>query len=64
MIWRGQRPLIDHPTQALILYAAVNVGLVGAFGFDSLKWLVGHWSTPAQCLIGLAGIWQVLRQRW
>jgi uncharacterized membrane protein YuzA (DUF378 family) len=63
MIFRGPRPLVDRPTQALVLFGAVNIGLIAAFGFDSLRWL-GHWELPMQYLIGVAGIWQLLRQRW
>jgi uncharacterized membrane protein YuzA (DUF378 family) len=64
MFFKGPRPLVDRPTQALILYAAINAGLIGAFGFDSLNWLTGPWEAPAQCVIGVAGVWQLVRQRW
>jgi uncharacterized membrane protein YuzA (DUF378 family) len=64
MFFRGQRPLIDHPTQVLVLYAAVNLGLIGFFKFDSLHWLLGRWEVPGEYVIGLSGVWQVLRQRW
>jgi uncharacterized membrane protein YuzA (DUF378 family) len=57
-------PVLDRVTLALILYAAIDLGVKGAFGFDSLTWLFGTWIAAAQCCLGLAGIWQLLRQRW
>jgi hypothetical protein len=33
------------------LYAAINVGLIGLFGFDSLKWVFGSWTVEAQCVV-------------
>ena len=68
MFFKGPAPLIDRPTQALVLYAAINTGLIGAFHFDTLQWILGadagKWQPIVEIVIGLAGIWQVLRQRW
>lgn len=64
MLLRGPRPLIDWPTQALVLLGALNLGLIGAFGFDVTRWMFGHWGPTAQLVIGLSAVWQIFRQRW
>lgn len=64
MFLTGPQPLIDRPTLILVLYAGIDVGLIGAFDFDILHWVTGKWLPVAQCVIGLASVWQVLRQRW
>jgi uncharacterized membrane protein YuzA (DUF378 family) len=48
----------------MILFAGINIGAIGMFGFDILQWLFGPWETRAQVLIGIAAVWQTLRQRW
>jgi uncharacterized membrane protein YuzA (DUF378 family) len=64
MILKGPRPIIDRPTQALILFGGICVGLIGIFDFDLLHWLFGRWESSAQAAIGVSAVWQTLRQRW
>lgn len=57
-------PAIDRSTLALILFAGVNVGLIGAVNFDILRWIFGWWEWMPEIVIGVAAVWQMLRQRY
>ena len=64
MIFRGPKPLIDEPAMVLVLVGAISMGVAAAFHFNFLNWALGGWERTAEILVGLAGIWQLLRQRW
>jgi len=48
-------------TFILVIAAAFQLGLQGAFGIDVIGWLFGGYAYVVNCLIGLAGIWQLCR---
>jgi len=48
-------------TWALVTAAALQLGLQGAFGIDAIGWVFGGYANAVNCLIGLAGVWQLFR---
>jgi uncharacterized membrane protein YuzA (DUF378 family) len=55
---------IDFFSLILILVAGIELGLIGFFGFSFLTWLFGSWYTVAYDVIGVAAVWQTMRQRY
>ena len=56
-------PFLDFASLVVILLAAVNYGWAGAFGSDLIAWVDPLPPTFA-IVIGLCGVWQLLRQPW
>ena len=48
-------------TFILVIAAAFQLGLQGALGIDAIGWLFGGYANVVNCLIGLAGVWQLFR---
>jgi len=42
---------------------ALELGLIGLFGFSVLTWLFGSWHFVAYDIIGVSAVWQITRQR-
>jgi uncharacterized membrane protein YuzA (DUF378 family) len=59
-IWRAP---LDFLTLCLVLLGGIELGAIGLFGFSVLTWLFGHWQHFVYDAIGLAAIWQIMRQR-
>jgi uncharacterized membrane protein YuzA (DUF378 family) len=59
--WRAP---IDFFSLILILVAGIELGLIGFFGFSVLTWLFGSRYTVAYDVIGVAAVWQTMRQRY
>jgi uncharacterized membrane protein YuzA (DUF378 family) len=56
---------IDGPTLLLVLGAGICLGLYGFFGFDAVSWALGEQYKPtAAMVVGMAAVWQLLRQPW
>jgi uncharacterized membrane protein YuzA (DUF378 family) len=58
--WRAP---IDVLTLLLIMFAGIELGVIGLFGFSIVTWLLGSWHAVAYDLIGFSAIWQLGRQR-
>jgi uncharacterized membrane protein YuzA (DUF378 family) len=60
MMW-----FIDFPTLALIIAQAINTGVSAVFDVDLIGMVAWNQnSTVARTVIGLAGLWQLSRQRF
>jgi uncharacterized membrane protein YuzA (DUF378 family) len=55
---------IDFPTLLLVLFGAIHLGVVGVFDVDLITKIMGEYARLTDILIGVAGIWQISRQRW
>jgi uncharacterized membrane protein YuzA (DUF378 family) len=55
---------IDFPTLLLVLFGAIHLGFVGVFDVDLITKIMGQYARHTDILIGVAGIWQISRQRW
>ena len=54
-------PVVDFCTLALILLAAANYGIAGAFGLDAIA-AIDPLPPSFAVMIGLSAMWQSLRQ--
>jgi uncharacterized membrane protein YuzA (DUF378 family) len=48
-------------TWVLVIAAALQLGLQGAFGIDAIGWAFGGYAYMVNCVIGVAGVWQLIR---
>jgi uncharacterized membrane protein YuzA (DUF378 family) len=56
---------IDFPTLALIIAYSINTGISAVFDVDVIGLVAWNQnSTVARTVVGLAGVWQLTRQRW
>ena len=56
---------IDAPTLLLVLLGAIYLGLLGFFNFDAISWALGEgYRQLTFQVVGVAAVWQLLRQRW
>jgi uncharacterized membrane protein YuzA (DUF378 family) len=55
---------IDHPSMILIILAGMNLGLKAAFDIDLVERYLGDYSRITYEIVGLAAIWQLMRQRF
>jgi uncharacterized membrane protein YuzA (DUF378 family) len=54
---------LDFLSLLMILFAGIELGLLGAFGFSPMGWLFGSWRTIAYDVAGVSALWQFFRQR-
>jgi uncharacterized membrane protein YuzA (DUF378 family) len=47
----------------ILILVAVELGLIGFFGFSVLTWLFGSWHFIASDVVGVSAVWQIVRQR-
>jgi len=64
MHWSGALGVIDFSTLVMILAAGIELGSEGAFGFSLFDWVFGAHKLLAYDFIGLAALWQLVRQRF
>jgi uncharacterized membrane protein YuzA (DUF378 family) len=55
---------VDFATLVLIIAAAIQVGVQGAFGVDAAGAIFGTGERIVFILMGVSGVWQFFRQRF
>lgn len=55
---------IDFPTLVLIVLAAIVLGVLGATGINIIEYILGEYARIAYLVFGIAGLWQLTRQRF
>jgi uncharacterized membrane protein YuzA (DUF378 family) len=55
---------LDLVTLVCVLVAALHLGLLGLFGFNTAEWMLGDHTTTAYQIVGASALWQLSRQRF
>jgi uncharacterized membrane protein YuzA (DUF378 family) len=56
--------LIDFTTLALVICAAIYLSAHGLWNVDFISAFAGQKANLVYTAVGIAGVWQLLRQRW
>lgn len=54
---------IDLVTLVLILLGGIELGMLGIANVSLVGWAFGSWKSTVYIAIGIATVWQILRQR-
>ncbi len=57
-------PIIDALSLLLVLFGALDLGLLGLTGYDMVAAIFGQYHNVASIIIGLCGLWQIRRQKF